>query len=190
MNWKYEEEKKSRKVKWTVLLLFLILLLLGIAIGILLVQGKSNGGDIAESNIPTENPGNGVGLIIDPNSETGLFSEKDNTAEQDVAISGRGSMTIPANKREIAVDFYNPKENEDRYYQTFELRLYDSSEQEYEVLYTSGLVEPGKHINRITLSRGLEKGVYEAVVHVQPYRMNVERTPTNNVNIKIKLTVE
>ena len=58
------------------------------------------------------------------------------------------------------------------------------------MLYSSGLVEPGKHIQQITLSRGLEKGVYEAVVHVQPYRMSEARTLTNNADIKTVLIVK
>ena len=102
-------------------------------------------------------------------------------------IAGRGSLTFPAGKREVPVDFYNPEDNAETYYLTFELRLLVG--EEYETLYTSGLVEPGKHLYRITLSRELEPGDYEAVIHVQPYRMDEERKPTNNADMRIRLYV-
>lgn len=190
MIWKSEKEKKSSRVKWLILLILLILLVLGIILRIMLFQGVNHGGNLVEMTVSPENLCEGVGLVIDPNEENYQLPENDNTEEQKVAISGQGTMVIPANKKQITVDFYNPKENTELYYLTFELRIYNNSKQGYEVLYTSGLVEPGKHINRITLSRKLEKGMYEAVVHVQPYRMNKEKTRTNNADMKIKLIVK
>lgn len=182
-----EKDKKNDRKKGLVLLLLLIILLLGIVIGLLLLQRYRN---ISPDNVSTENSGNGVGLIIDSNAESQLPSENNNPAEQDVVISGRRFIRIPANENEVTVDFYNPKENEGLYYLTFELRLNDDSGQGYEVLYASGLVEPGKHIHRITLSHALEKGEYEAVVRVQPYRMNEEKTLTNNADMVTKLIVK
>lgn len=190
MNYECEKEKKNSKAKWSVLLLLLILLALGITIVIMLILKGKHGGNMEQPTAPSGNLSGGVGLVIDPNAEKGTSHENESAEEQGVAISGRESMTIPADKKEIEVDFYNPEENAELYYLTFELRLYNNSEQDYEVLYTSGLVEPGKHINRITLSHGLEEGVYEAVIHVQPYRMNEERTLTNNADIKIELIVK
>lgn len=187
---KCEKEEKNRRIKCPILLLFLILSVLGLVTVIVLSQGGNRGGNTAETTVPTENLGDGVGLVIDPNAKNNQLSQNDSTVEQDVAISGRGFMTISANKKEVTADFYNPKENMERYYLTFELRLYSNNEQGYEVLYTSGLVEPGKHITQITLSRGLEKGIYEAVVRVQPYRMNEKKTLTNNADMKIKLIVK
>lgn len=174
MNRKYE--------KRAILLILLIFLVCGIVTGIRCLR--------RENTVSNRDSGGGVGLVIDPNEEDSVSHENADTAEQGVAISGQESMTIPANKKEIAVDFYNPQENEGLYYLTFELRLYNNNEQGYEVLYASGLVEPGKRINRITLSRELEKGVYEAVIHVQPYRMNEERTLTNNADMRIRLIVK
>lgn len=184
MNGGYKKEKKNSRIKWIVLFLLLIILVLWIVIGTIFCKRENYGGNI------TETPDGGVGLVIDPDSENVQLPEHDNTAGQDVVISGRGSMMIPANKKNVPVDFYNPEENAKRYYLTFELRLYNDSGQDYDVLYTSGLVEPGKHINKITLSHGLEKGVYDAVVHVQPYRMNEEKTLTNNADMKTRLIVK
>ena len=187
-----EEQKKQKRgirEKCIVLLLLLLLLLLGIITLIVLLMRGNNAENIVEIIVSTGNSGDGVGLTIDPDTGSGQMSDHDNAVEQDVAISGRKSMTIPANKKEVAVDFYNPKENEGAYYLTFELRLCDDSDSGYEVLYTSGLIAPGKHIDRIELSRALDKGVYDAVVHIQPYRMNEKKTHTNNADIKIRLVV-
>lgn len=181
-----EKKENCSVVKWLVLLLLLISFLLGIMICIMLSPREKRGENIIDT---TETHG-GVGLIIDQNSEIYQTSESDGTEEQGVAISGRASITIPAGEREVTVDFYNPEENAQLYYLTFELRLYDDSKEGYEILYTSNLVEPGTHINRITLSRELEAGIYQAVIHVQPYRMNEEKTPTNNADMKTELIVK
>lgn len=190
MNRQCEEEKKHDKIKWLVLILFLIVLVLGIIIGIMFFRKISRERSTAETIVPNDKISGGVELVINPDAESDPSYPKDDSIEQGVTISGWKAMTIPANKKQAAVGFYNPKENAELYYLTFELRLYSDGDQDYEVLYTSGLVEPGKRIDRITLSRELEKGVYEAVVHVQPYRMNDEKTLTNNADMKIKLIVK
>ena len=189
MNEKGKKQKKNNMAKRTVLLFILLLPVLGAITLIVFLRRGNHVENIVEIIVSTEISGDGVGLTIDPNAGSGQMSDNDNTIEQDVAISGRRTMTIPANKKEITVDFYNPKENEGAYYLTFELRLCDDSESGYEVLYTSGLIEPGNHIDRIELSRALDKGVYDAVVHIQPYRMNKEKTHTNNADIKTRLVV-
>lgn len=138
---------------------------------------------------PTQNTGGGgVGLVVDPNQGDYVAPEKE--VAQGIAIPGWGEITLPPDTTEIVVDFYNPDENAGKYYLTFELRLPDSSEQGYEVLYKSGLIEPGKHIQKITLAHGLAAGEYEGTIHVQPYKMDDNKTPTNNADLKTKLVVK
>lgn len=114
-----------------------------------------------------------------------------------VAIPGWGSLTIPPRTTELAnmVDFYNPAANEGNYYLTFELLVPVQKEGEetaveYESVYASQLVPPGKHIQSITLTHGLEAGEYDAIIHVQPYTMDGSLTPTNNADMKTKLIVK
>ena len=107
-----------------------------------------------------------------------------------VAIPGWSKIIMPANTKTIKVDFFNPEENKDLYYLTFELRLLDSSEKGYETLYTSDLVSPGLHIQEITLSRELSVGEYDGIIHVQPYRMDVNKTATNMADLKTKIIVK
>jgi hypothetical protein len=132
----------------------------------------------------------GVGLTVDPNA-SGYVAESTDPVEAapGVTIPGWGSITIPPDTTDITVDFYNPESNEGYYYLTFELWLPDDSAEGHEVLYSSGLVEPGLHIQHITLSHSLSEGTYNAVVHVQPYKMDEDKTPTNNADMETELIV-
>lgn len=182
------------KNKQNNILIVIIIVLVAIICFLLGSNMNSNNRDesvpveVESSNVST----GGMGLTIDKNAGEYVAPvvEESEVPSKGVAIPGWGSLTIPVNTNDVIVDFMNPEANADLYYLTFELRLVDDSEQGYEVLYKSGLVEPGLHIQNITLSRGLEAGEYEAIIHVQPYRMNEEKTPTNNADMKTKLIVK
>ena len=166
---------------------FIILLLLITVIGAVSLLFQ-----FLEYNYKYLSPQGGVSLNLDPYSEHERSTEKSgsqNSEKQGIAIPGFAEITINADSTEAEADLFNPEDNAGLYYVTFELRLFDESENAYETLYTSGLVEPGRHIYSIELSRPLEKGVYSAVIHVQPYYINDKR-PTNNADIKIKLIAE
>ena len=181
-NQNQENEKKKKKwVKWAIIGALIIIILL-----LLRCCGADTG---------TPTPGNthisigGPTLELDPNAGEYVEPEKPEAAPG-VAVPGWGSITIPVNKTEVSVDFYNPEANKDLYYLTFELRLPDDSDQGYEVLYKSALVEPGLHIQKITLAHPMEAGEYDAIIHVQPYKMDGYQTPTNNADMKTKLIVK
>ena len=178
-----ESKKKSGKKKWIVLLLLLLLL----AAGVFVIAGGLT------LIFPGLAPGSGSsplggGLVIDPNAGDYVAPEAPKQ-EPGVAIPGWGSMTIPANTQVLdMVDFYNPIENDGLYYLTFTFGLVDSNGDITEVLWQSQAVPPGKHIQKITMSRGLPAGTYSATVYVQPYRMSDE-SPTNSADMRTKLTV-
>ena len=175
-----EFNQEGKKKKWWLWLL-LLLLLLGIGLGV----GYRIGLDSCESNPPIETPDV---PDIDPNQGEYVEPEKQPPAKG-VAVPGWASITIPKNQKDnIVVDFYNPDENKDLYYLTFEVRIPDNSAQGYEVIYKSGLIEPGMHIQKISLSRPLEAGTYNAVIYVQPYRM-ADKSLTNNAELKTELIV-
>lgn len=159
------------------LLIFLLFIL--IAVGIWIGVSLNN-----QSNDPTLG-----GIQLDPNQGGYVDpNQSSNQSSQGVAIPGWGAIVMPPNTTEITVDFYNPEANKDLYYLTFELRLPEGNGG-YETLYKSGLIEAGNHIQKITLSRGLAEGTYDAVIFVQPYRMDGV-TPTNNAETKIVLIVK
>ncbi|MDD2958866.1 MAG: hypothetical protein PHE06_07105 [Lachnospiraceae bacterium] len=124
-------------------------------------------------------------LEIDPNAGAETAPETE-TEEQGIAIPGWGSITLPAGEKEAAVNLENPAANEGWYYMTFELCLKETGE----VIFTTGLVPPGQSCRKVTLTRELKTGEYEAVIHVQPYKMDENQTPTNNADMETMLVVK
>ena len=162
----------SGRAKWIILLI--VVAVVAVCATLLITQPWAGG---------NEKPSGG-GLIIDSGAGDYIETPKPSTV-QSVVIPSWGAITIPANTQTVSVHFYNPEKNEGLYYLTFRLLLEDTGE----VLYESNAVPPGKHIQQITLNRGLSAGVYDAVIHVQPYRMSDE-TPTNNANMRTTLIVQ
>lgn len=71
------------------------------------------------------------------------------------------------------------------YYMTFGLYLSNKDQ----LLYQSGLVSPGKYIQKMQMKQSLEAGTYDAYVICQPYRSD-KKTKTNQGVVKITLTVK
>ena len=110
-------------------------------------------------------------------------------AEKGVSIPGFKVMNIKADTQTVDVDLYNPEENKDFYYLTFEIRV-PTGTGDYESVYASGLVEAGNHIYSITMTHSFPAGEYEnCILHVQPYRMS-DRSPTNNADITFTLVAK
>lgn len=141
---------------------------------------------------PTAMPAPTAELEIDPNAGE-LLTPTPAPTEPGVAIPGWGSITLPAGVTEAATTLKNPEANEGWYYLTFEMRLptvdEETGEESYEVLFTTGLIPPGQYCNQVTLTRALEPGEYNVILHVQPYRMS-DKTPTNNADTETVLIVE
>lgn len=140
----------------------------------------------------TATPAPTAELEIDPNAGE-LLTPTPAPTEPGVAIPGWGSITLPAGVTEAATTLKNPEANEGWYYLTFEMRLStvdeETGEESYEVLFTTGLIPPGQYCNQVTLTRALEAGEYNVILHVQPYRMS-DKTPTNNADTETLLIVE
>ncbi len=125
------------------------------------------------------------GVVFDPGA-TDERPNEEHGAAHGVTVAGFSALTVPADVDTVAIDLYNPIENNGLYYMTFTLRLPDG-EGGYEVLFETGYVPPGKHIYQVTLSRGLPAGKYTAQLIIQPYRMSNLST-TNNVSAAVALT--
>lgn len=173
-------EKNNSETKWKILacILAVLLLLLG---GSMIFWGGVPFFPAAAPNDDGSAP-QGGGLVIDPNA-----GEYVKPVVPGVTIPGFGEMTIPANTKElIGINLHNPKKNEGWYYLTFKLSLLDNNGEVSETLYESQLVPPGQYIQDITLSHGLAPGTYNAVMHVQPYRI-ADNTPTNNADMRVTI---
>lgn len=91
------------------------------------------------------------------------------------------SIVVVAGGKEYTL---NTKRVFDYYYMTFKLCLSDTDE----VLYESGLVEPGMYIQEIEINRSLSAGDYDAYVFVQPYRSD-RTTKCNSGKVNLELHV-
>ena len=175
-------EQKSSDKKWKILVGILAVLL--ILCGTWILWG---GVPFFPAAAPNDggSSSQGGGLMIDPNA-----GEYVKPVVPGVTIPGFGEMTIPANTKElIGINLHNPSKNEGWYYLTFKLCLLDKNGEVSEVLYESQLLPPGLYIQDITLSRGLAKGTYEAVMQVQPYRI-ADNTPTNNADMRVTIVAK
>ena len=170
---KDEEKKKSKKL----LLLLLLLLLIIFAVWYFCFYNKGQG-KITFGNAP--------GKVQELDEDAGDYQEEKDLSNngKNVVMPGWGTIKIKANTKEITkgIDFFNPKANDGYYYLKFQLIVDD------EVLYESGLVAPDKHIQKITLSKPLKEGTYDAIIFIQPYKWD-RQTPTNNGQVRVKLEV-
>ena len=178
---KTQEQRSDRKLKIIIVILAVLLLLTG---GTMIFWGgvpffsafaPNNGGSASQ----------GAGLVVDPNAGEYVPPEQ----VPGVAVQGFGSITIPVNTKElVGINLYNPIENDGWYYLTFQINLLDNNGEVSETLYMSQLVPPGLYLQDITLSRGLQKGEYDAVMHVQPYRIE-DLSPTYPADLKMTIIV-
>ena len=99
-----------------------------------------------------------------------------------IAVPGFARMRIGADTQNVDVNLYNPAENP--CYFKISLLLDDGT-----VLYESGLIEPGKGLYEITLSRALAPGAYDAVVKYETFSP-ADMSVMNGVELNIKLIAE
>lgn len=181
------ENTKKKKKPLGLILIIIIVSVIILAFNII----KNNEKDVVNE----ENLNSSSGEILEGNisiqeEEENEENVKQNVVPQGIAIPGWEEIKIPANTTQVTVDFYNPEENLGLYYLTFELRLLNNTDEGYEVLYKSDLIKPGQHVQDIELTKALTSGEYETIIHVQPYKMDEYKTPTNNADMKTMLVVK
>lgn len=178
-------QRRQQKKRMQLLIALVAVVVLAV-VAVLIWQSTKS--EVAPAASPTPT----VELEIDPNAGE-LVTPTPAPTEPGVAIPGWGSITLPAGVTEAATTLKNPDANADWYYLTFEMRLptvdEETGEESYEVLFTTGLIPPGQYCNQVTLTRALEAGEYNVILHVQPYRMS-DKTPTNNADTETLLIVE
>ena len=193
MRQKPKKARRNARGKSGAASLIVLLALLAVTVGLFVWQNQSANRGAPEATLsPTVEPSPTVELEIDPNAGE-LITPTPAPTEPGVAIPGWDSITLPAGVTEAATTLKNPDANAGWYYLTFEMRLptvdEETGEESYEVLFTTGLIPPGQYCNQVTLTRPLEAGEYNVILHVQPYRMS-DKTPTNNADTETLLIVE
>lgn len=99
-----------------------------------------------------------------------------------IAIPGYKSITIDAGVTDVKVNLQNPAGNP--CYFVISLLLDDGTQ-----LYKSKMVEPGKGLYEITLSRALEEGEYGAKVKYETFSLD-ELNSLNGAEVKITLIAQ
>ena len=100
-----------------------------------------------------------------------------------IRIPGYPRITISADTKDVTMNLQNPEGNP--CYFTFEIILTEGEE----TIYTSKLVEPGKAITQITLSKELSAGEYPAILKISTAAMDDGRA-MNGANVETVLKVQ
>ena len=140
------------------------------------------------SDVPNEpNSSQNGGLDIDENAgdwngQT-LPDKTDGAPVEGIKIPGYPSITLPKDQKTVNVALVNPEGNP--CYFTFELVLKDTGE----TLYQSKLVPPGKAITKITMSKALSAGEYDATIKITTTSMT-DGSAMNGANVETVLIVK
>lgn len=118
---------------------------------------------------------------LDPNA-VALVTDTEE-APTGIRIPGYPKITIPADTTDVTMNLKNPEGNP--CYFTFALVLTDNEE----AIYTSKMVEPGKAITEVTLSRALETGEYPAEIRITTSSLK-DGSAMNGANVETVLVVE
>ena len=121
---------------------------------------------------------------FEPNLDSNASETASNDGNNEEADKPEGiRIPVPADTTDIEMNLENPAGNP--CYFTFELVLKDTNE----TLYTSKMVEPGKAITNVTLSHGLEKGEYPAVIKISTASLE-DGSAMNGANVETTLIVQ
>ena len=105
-----------------------------------------------------QNGQNSGGLSLDPNAKSITNSFYFGGGSKDsIAIPGYEKLVLKADRTDQDVLLFNPDNNKC----FFQIELLSS---DGETLFKSGLLEPGKALYKITLSKTLKAGSYDAVL--------------------------
>ena len=125
----------------------------------------------------------GFGLCAGSGSDASTQEAKESDPPEGIRIPGYPSITIPADTKDVTVNLMNPEGNP--CYFTFTLVLKDTDE----TIYQSKMVEPGKAITQITLSKELSAGEYPAILKISTAAMDDGRA-MNGANVETVLKVQ
>lgn len=99
-------------------------------------------------------------MVAESEPYTVVESDSGTEKTEGIRIPGYPRITIQADTKDVTMNLINPEGNP--CYFTFEIVLTE----ENETIYVSEMVEPGKAITNVTISRALEKGEYPAVIKI------------------------
>ncbi len=111
-----------------------------------------------------------------------IYASAADIAAGNFAAPGYTEITLPAERRDVQIILPNPKGNPCFFRYTLVLK--DTGE----VLYQTGLIEPGKAVTEIRLSRPLETGDYVLELQIEATSI-IDQSAMNGINIGVVLKV-
>lgn len=136
------------------------------------------------ANHDTAGINSGQGLEIDDQAVdwkgTLPVANNNENKQEGIKIPGYKQMVVEAGTVDVSVNLVNPEGNP--CYFVIKIVLTDTGEQ----IYESKLIEPGKGLYNISLTRPLAKGSYKAQIQYEPYDLNT-KTRLNGAVINFDL---
>ena len=137
-------------------------------LALILAVGLITGGVMICVSLASGTPAGPGGLELDKDAVdwegTLPPSEGGNSGGEDgIRSPGYKSMAIEANSREVSVNLVNPEGNQCYFVISIALNGTD------EVIYESKLIPPGKGLYKITLTKPLAPGTYDAQLRYEAY---------------------
>lgn len=178
----------TKKTKTIIILLVII----AAAAAIICIWALNRQAPAEQSKGPVERV-SGSSAFLDPNAENWSIDVPEEMAEEVAAAAEGNELLIPgyswAEMKEgdltLSLSVGNPEEN------TCYLKaaLIVETEEGDQILYESGLFEPGKGVKELTLTQTLPAGTYDARVLFQGYTMDDEKKELNSADSAFKLYV-
>ncbi len=171
-----QKEKKKNKLLWIIILL--LLLLIGVGAGIYYQMTKDNN----LSRLTRDELALGGMLPGKTDQEiSDILNAKVAEGMVDIGIAAGPIFEYGGKKGRIAIE--NIAAN--RYSFQTEIRLDDTEE----IIYQSGLIDPGYYIEYAGLNKTLQAGDYQATAHFTTYSLDETEDKISEVNVKIVLHV-
>ena len=173
-------EKRPGKKGLYIALVAVLLVVIGVLSFLLLRPGDSGGQiSVRKDRDPNANVGQYEGK-----TQEEIQAELDKIVEEGMFnISIVSSVAMENGESEAELRIENIEAN--HHLMSVEITRDDTGE----VLYTSGLIEPGYHIQSVPFNSVLPKGVYPATAVFTAYDMQTEE-PIGQAAAKISITVE
>lgn len=106
-----------------------------------------------------------------------------NTDENSILLPGISVINVKENDAHVEAALFNPEGN--ACYFRYTMILKDTEE----VLYTSGLIEPGKAVTEFDLDKKFKAGTYPVEIHVETSDLKDPEIAYNGGNIDARLNV-
>lgn len=107
----------------------------------------------------------------------------ENTDEDSILLPGISAINVKENETDVVAPLFNPEGN--ACYFKYTVKLKDTGE----VIYTSGLIEPGKAVTEFDLDRKFQAGTYLVDIIVETSDLKDPEIVYNGGNIDAQLNV-